>query len=273
MKKIIHFTLLFTTFIIGTSAYIKSSGGIVNHSASPGESGCSCHGGGAGITSVSISALPAFISNQFIPSQTYTIDITVINNSFNLFGFDAEILNVSNTNAGNMTLALPGVQLVNTVRKNATQTGPKSGAGAASFQFVWVAPSSGNVTIYAAGNAINGTGGTGGDTPSASNLALTPDLTAGVKEKISSDFSGINVFPNPIISDFKIQYNLLEEGNVKVLLVDIHGKEIAEIANEKQSNGYHLLNASIPSDISKGVYFVKLSLNDKPSSQRLIITQ
>ncbi len=272
MKKTIHFILLFATFIIGTSAYIKSSGGIVNHSASPGESGCSCHGPG-GITAVNISGSPAFTGNQYIPGQTYTIDITVTNNAFVLFGFDAEILNVSNTNAGNMTFALSGVQLVNTVRKNATQTGPKSGLGSVSFQFVWTAPLSGNVTIYAAGNAINGNGSTTGDAPGSSFLLLTPDLTAGVKEKISSDFSGINIFPNPIISDFKIQYNLLEAGDVKITLEDIHGKEIAEITNEKQSNGYHLFNAALPSDLSKGVYFVKLSLNNKPATQRLIITQ
>ena len=65
----------------------------------------------------------------------------------------------------------------------------------------------------------------------------------------------------------------MEEGHVKASLFDIHGKEIIEISNEKQSVGYHLLKAELPTDLAKGVYFVKLSLNNKPVTQRLIITQ
>jgi hypothetical protein len=273
MKRILLFGFLALIFI-GTTAFVVFSGGVSNQSGSPGESNCGgCHGGGSGTTVVSISGTPAFVGNQYIPGQTYTVNISVINNPFSKFAFDAEILNTSNTNAGNMTVGLTGVQIVNTTRKNATHTGPKTGTGSALFQFVWVAPLSGNAVIYASGNAVDGTGGTGADTPGNSTLTLTPDLSAGINEATVSGISGLNVYPNPIRSEFKISYNLMETANVKAALYNVQGQEIAEITNDVQAIDAHILDAQLPSDLAKGVYFVKLSVNGKQAAQRLIITQ
>lgn len=273
MKKLLSFIVLAIIFV-GTTAFIISSGGIVNQTGSPGEGTCaSCHGGGSGTTNVSISGSPAFVANQYIPGQTYTVTVNVTNNSFTKFGFNAEILNSLNANAGNIATALAGVQIVNVTRKNVTHTTAKTGTGSALFQFVWVAPLTGTATVYATGNAIDGTGGTGGDTPGISSLVLTPDLSAGINEATVSGLSGLNVYPNPIKSEFKISYNLIENAYVKAALYNLQGQELAEVANENQISGAHLLEASLPSDLAKGVYFVKLSVNGKQAAQRLIITQ
>ncbi|HWY10084.1 MAG TPA: choice-of-anchor V domain-containing protein [Bacteroidia bacterium] len=273
MRKFLLFALLGIIFI-GSTAFIISSGGITGHTGSPGESTCSaCHGGGSGTTSVSITGSPAFTANQFIPGQTYTVSVTVSNNSLPKFGFDAEILDPSNSNAGNITSGLTGVQVVNTTRKNVTQTGPKSGTGSAAFQFVWVAPLSGTATIYAAGNAVDGTGSTSGDTPGNTSLTLKDNSSVGINEAVASGISGLNVYPNPVKSDFKISYNLIEKAQIKVGLYDIQGKEITEFANENQNIGANILNAQLPSDLAKGAYFVRLSVEGKQQTQRLIITQ
>jgi hypothetical protein len=273
MKKLLLFSFLGIIFT-GTTAFIISSGGITGRTGSPGETTCTgCHSGGGGTTTVSVSASPAFIANQYIPGQTYTVALTIANSAFTKFAFDAEILNSSNTNAGNMTTGFAGVQIVNTTRKNATHTAPKTGTGAAVFQFVWVAPLSGNAIFYAAGNAIDGTGGTGGDRPGNTTLTLTPDLSSGISEAIVSGISGLVVYPNPVRSEFKISYNLIESGNVRAALYDLQGKEIIEIANEDQNAAAYTLNAQLPPDLTKGVYFVKLSIDGKQQAQRLIITQ
>ena len=135
----------------GTTAFILNNGGIANRTGSPGETTCvACHSGGAGTTIISISATPSFSANQFVIGQTYTVSCTVSNSAFTKFGFDAEILDVSNVNAGNITAGLSGVQIINATRRNVTQTTPKTGSGSAVFEFVWVAPLSGNATIYVA---------------------------------------------------------------------------------------------------------------------------
>ncbi len=274
MKKLLLFILLGVIFT-GTTAFIISSGGFINATGSPGEGTCSgCHGGGSGTTIVSISGLPNFTANQYVPGQTYTVTINVSNNAYTRFGFDAEILDPTNVNAGNMTVGFAGVQIVNSTRKNATHTVFKTGSGAAIFQFEWVAPLSGTATIYAAGNAVDGTGGTGGDQPSAgANLVLSPSTGMSVNEATLSGISGLNVYPNPIKSEFKISYNLIENANVKAGLYNLQGQEIGEITNENQAIGAHVIEATLPTDLAKGVYFVKLSVDGKQAAQRLIITQ
>jgi hypothetical protein len=276
MRKNLLVTFISLLVFIGSSAFIlKSSGGIVGVTGSPGEGTCAgCHSGGAGSTSVSVSASPAFTLNQYVPGQTYTLTITVSNAAFTRWGFDCEILTSTNTNAGTMTTALSGVKFLNSgARKNATQTTPLVSAGSGNFSFTWVAPVSGNATIYATGNAVNGNGSTSGDAPGQTSLALTAASTAGVNEMVASGFSGINIFPNPVISEIKLRYNLIESGHVKVNLVDLQGKEVLLLNSEHQPAGAHSLSTEIPLGLPKGIYFVQLSLDQKQVTRRLIILQ
>lgn len=272
MRRILFFVIIFAVFAANTSFIINSSG-IAGRSGSPGETTCSaCHGGGGGTTSVLISATPAFVASQFIPGQTYTVDVTVTNNLFTKFGFDAEILDPSNVNAGNITAGLTGVQIINNTRRNVVHTAPKTGAGSATFRFVWVAPMSGTATIFAAGNAADGSGGAGLDTPGDASLVLTANFSE-VNEIALSGISGLNIFPNPVKTDFKISYSLTESGDINISLYNVQGKYITEITSEKQNAGNHLLEVSIPPDLTKGVYFVRLSVKGKQEIQRIIITQ
>jgi hypothetical protein len=275
MKKLLLFGILALVFT-GTTAFILTSSGLAGLSGSPGEGNCgSCHTGGAGTTQVAFSASPAFVANQFIPGQTYTVTVNVTNNSFTKFGFDCEILTPANANAGTMTTTLTGVKFLNSgARKNAVHSTPKTGTGSAAFSFVWTAPITGTATIYATGNAINGNGSTTGDTPSAgASLALTADPSAGINESTQSGISGLVVYPNPVRSEFNISYNLLETARVKAALYDIMGKEISELNYEGQSAGAYTLSAQLPEGLPKGAYFVRLSIEGKQVAQRLIITQ
>ena len=282
MKRSIIFNSILVIIVIAASSFIfkktlyhkKNGGGIVGKTGSPGESLCSqCHGGGGGVSSVVITSSPAFIANEYTPAQTYTITITVNNSSFTQFGFDTEILTTTNTNAGTMSAAFTGVQFFNFgSRKNATHTTPMGGAGSASFSFEWVAPVSGRATIYAGGNAINGNLNTSGDSPASTSLILMPDNHLSIKSE-SDIVLGLNVFPNPVIADLKLNYSLVNAAQVKISLYDLQGKEIKELVNETQSEGYHALNTALPEDLSKGLYFVKMNLGDKAPVQRLVVVQ
>lgn len=267
MKKIITILTL-GIILLGSSAFIISSGGIVGQTGSPGESTCSaCHGGGGGTTNVSITSNPVFTGNQYVPGQTYTITVTVSNSAFSKFGFDCEILNSSNANAGTMTLALSGVQLANAgARKNATHTAPST---TGVFSFVWDAPTSGNATIYAAGNAVDGTGSTGGDKPGNTSLALTALGTDIRKEAIIS--SQLTLYPNPSTNEFNLQYNLLEKGKVNIDLYNLNGQLITSILNENQSIGIHSVKSNLPMDLATGIYIIKLSIEGIVTTEKMFI--
>jgi hypothetical protein len=276
MKRNLYILIFLSLIFLSSTAFVViTSSGIAGQTGSPGEGTCSgCHSGGGGVTTVSFSATPSFTSNQYVPGQTYTVDVIVSNANFSRFGFGCEILTPSNTNAGTMTTALTGVKFLNSgTRKNAVHNTAKLGTGSATFSFVWVAPASGTATIYAAGNAVNGTGSTSGDKVGAASLALTPDLSSAISEAVVSGFSGISIYPNPVISDLKMSYSLMEAGEVSISITDIQGRELAQLKNEKQEQGFHTLNSVIPSSVSGGIYFVKLSLNSKSSTQRLIVIQ
>ena len=136
MKKalLVSGTALITS-VLTTSFIMKWSSGIPGRTGSPGETTCTaCHGGGSGITLVNISATPAFISNQYVPGTTYTVNVSVTNNPYSKFGFGCEILDASsNTDAGIMLTPLVGVQFLTASngRINAVHTSPKSGTGSA----------------------------------------------------------------------------------------------------------------------------------------------
>ncbi|MCE3229872.1 MAG: hypothetical protein K0S32_4423 [Bacteroidetes bacterium] len=267
MKKI---TTLLTlgTLVLGLTSFVISSGGMIGQTGSPGEGTCAaCHGGGGGQTSVSITGNPAFTGNQYVPGQTYTVTITVSNGSFSKFGFDCEILNSSNANAGNMSAAFAGVQFANAgSKKNATHTGISS-SGVWSFE--WVAPTSGNATIYAAGNAVDGTGSTGSDKAGHTSLALTALGTDIRKESVLS--TEITLYPNPSANEISLNYQLLNEGKVKIDLYNLSGQVVATILDEEQQSGVHVVNKALPLDLAAGIYIAKLEMNGKVSAQKMFI--
>lgn len=254
----------------------KYSTGIAGRTGSPGETICSaCHGGGSGTTVVNISATPSFSANKYIPGNTYTITVSVINNAYNLFGFGCEVLNASNnTDAGNMTTALSGVQFLVAAngRKNATHTSPKSGTGTASFQFVWTAPTTPDtVTIYAAGNAVNGNGSTLGDMANSASLTITPDVTGISNAEIKNTMT---VYPNPASGfiNINIQY-FNQPQDVFIELFDIKGNKVCNLSDTRINYGENHYRVLLPDNISNGIYFVKVKTLKESILSKMLIVQ
>lgn len=272
MKKTL-FTIGLGIIILASSSFIISSGGITGQTGSPGEGTCAnCHSGGGGATTVSISSSPAFTGNQYLPGQNYTVTVSVINSLFAKFGFGCEILNSANANAGTMANAQTGVSFANSGTKtNAIHNIPKTGTGSANFTFEWTAPAAGvgAVTIYAAGNAVNGSGTTG-DTPSSTSLSLTAATTTDIKAQTVSAVT-LNVFPNPTANEINLQYFLHNTAKVIISLFDLNGKEVVVLCDQNQEAGMQTVNSQLSSELEKGVYIIKLSVNNKVATQKLFV--
>jgi hypothetical protein len=268
MKKIL-FLASTGIILITASSFILSSNGIAGQTGSPGEGTCaSCHSGGSGTTAVTITGSPDFSTGEYIPGQTYTVTVNVSNSGFSKFGFGCEVLNSSNANAGTIQNGGAGVTFANSgTKKNAIHSTPKTGTGAASFTFEWTAPNSGNVVIYAAGNAVNSNNQTSGDAGGNTSFSLTP-LSTGINENIA--ISSVKIFPNPVSNELSIDYYLNSEADTKLSLYDLNGKEISVIAEGVQSGQQNANYTFLPSTES-GIYIVKLFINGKQQTQRLII--
>lgn len=92
---------------------------------------------------------------------------------------------------------------------------------------------------------------------------LLSEMTVGVKENNNTiDFS---LYPNPSPGKFKVASTLKATDEFIYSVYNILGEEIITAKNVTVSNGIDL------SDSPKGIYFVKITLDKKTSTKRLII--
>jgi hypothetical protein len=101
-------------------------------------------------------------------------------------------------------------------------------------------------------------------------MTLTPASTLGVATSTENQIS-LNVYPNPANDNIHVNYTVAETGNVSVKLYNIEGALVADLLNEKQERGPQTLSAKLPVGLAKGMYFVKLSVNNKEAVKKLMV--
>lgn len=281
-KQLIAIVSIFCVAIASSAFVIKTSTGKAGFAGNPGSPNCSfCHFNGSGITTTSITSTPAFIANQYIPNQTYTINVTVSSTTLYHFGYDCVVLNDTvpgAVNAGSISAIVGGAsQIINWgVVNNAVQINTTQGIGSPSmqtFMFEWTAPSSGIAAFYASGLAVNNNGTYGaGDLGDNTSLILTDTSSTSIRD-IEQVAITLSVFPSPSSGFINIQYSLLSEENVQVSLWNIQGKELAILFNEHQTFGKHTKTIFYPNSIREGVYMIKLSVNGKDVAEKMVIKQ
>jgi hypothetical protein len=277
MKKNLLIIGTLSIVAVTTSAFIiKQHTGMAGKTGSGGELTCTnCHTPNAAVATISITGTPAFTGNQYVPGQTYTVNIKVASPTLAAFGFGCEILNGTSagaTNIGTMTGIAPLTQiLLSGTRNNATHINTTFGLGnTKTFTFKWIAPSTGSAYIYAAGLASNNDANeTVGDAVKTASLVLTSGSVGLVN--VEANAASLTVFPNPSEDNLTIQYSLVNDGNVKASLYNLQGKEICVLFNADQTSGLHTKTIIYPNDVASGVYLVKLSSNGSELVEKMII--
>jgi uncharacterized protein (TIGR03437 family) len=179
-----------------------STGPDAGYSGVPGESTCaSCHSGGKGSGSVTVT-FPGGLT--YSPGIAQHLVVTVADSAQKRWGFQltARQSGSSTSPGGGFTVGSDGyTQLVCTSSAfrneqfgngcsgsttyplqyiEHTSAGTRLGqTGSAQFSFTWTPPanSTGNITIYVAGNAANGDGSTSGDHIYTASYTLSPAAT------------------------------------------------------------------------------------------------
>jgi subtilisin family serine protease len=89
--------------------------------------------------------------------------------------------------------------------------------------------------------------------------------------KISDfDYNLLQNYPNPFNPVTKISYSIKETGNVLMELYDILGNKTKTLVNEVKEPGLHSVKLDA-SDLSSGLYFYKLQVNDFISVKKTIL--
>ncbi len=88
------------------------------------------------------------------------------------------------------------------------------------------------------------------------------------------DNSGVTIYPNPTDQSAAIAYHLNNKGNTKIELMDLLGKKIMEITNNDQQEGdYSIQISKQKNNISSGIYFIKLSIDNTAFTKKIIFTE
>jgi Secretion system C-terminal sorting domain/Reeler domain len=275
--------VLFISVAALATADILSDNGKAGKTGSPGETTCiSCHNSynlnaGAGSITIGATNMPNW---QYIPGQVYHLTVTVTRSANSLFGFGFEALKATgNTPAGTFTIT----NAASTTIKNATISGVTrpnvvhtlnggASSGSKVFSFDWTAPSTnvGNIVFYTSGNACNNNGGESGDYVYSSSQTITPANTTSV-DQVDNNKVSLKMYPNPVVSEFTIDYFLNEPAYVELSVLNTSGANVLTLLRENQNGGAYSEQFTIGNKIAKGVYLVSLQVGSTKTLKKLIV--
>jgi tetratricopeptide (TPR) repeat protein len=90
---------------------------------------------------------------------------------------------------------------------------------------------------------------------------------------IPNSYSLSQNYPNPFNPITKINFDLSHEGKVKLIVYDLLGREIQKLVNnEFRAAGRHLMEFN-GNNLSSGVYFYRLEVNDFVQTRRMILVK
>lgn len=97
--------------------------------------------------------------------------------------------------------------------------------------------------------------------------------TVGMEESALAD-AGFTIYPNPSNETATISYRLNAQAAVGLEVFDILGKRVYQSPVVNQTEGEYALSISRREQkLSNGVYFVKLTVNDKQQTKKLVISE
>jgi hypothetical protein len=100
---------------------------------------------------------------------------------------------------------------------------------------------------------------------------LEDPITKVQRSKSKNKASIISCYPNPVYSEATVEFELTETSYINLVLIDISGKPVRQLVNGKlYSKGTHTI-PMVAEKNTKGVYFIKLEINNTLSHTIKII--
>jgi hypothetical protein len=95
-------------------------------------------------------------------------------------------------------------------------------------------------------------------------------LPSSVEKDVINDLYNVRIYPNPVRAQANIRFHIPENRHVKLGICNIHGQEIAVIADDFRNAGTHTI-AFDGSDFESGVYFIRLESDGHCTTKRMTI--
>lgn len=163
------------------------------------------------------------------------------------------------------------------------------GAGGNDMYFVKLDANGNACSNSTSPQSSSGTGGTIGSPPSIVNsppltdMSVDPSISSGgtltsfcptgvqpISNGIPDSYKLQQNYPNPFNPSTKISYSLPRAGNVKLVVFDALGREIAILVNKQMNPGSYEVTWDA-SNYPSGVYFYKLTSGDYTETRKMIL--
>lgn len=110
----------------------------------------------------------------------------------------------------------------------------------------------------------------GAEFTNATSSELARGITVDIDEVLNSD--DISISPNPVTNYANIEFNLSGRTNVNIAIFDILGKNVSNLYNGEMGDGAHNIPMNV-SELNKGVYFVKIQMNNEVITKKIMVTK
>jgi hypothetical protein len=267
MKKIYNLFIILALpalFLIFTSGMLSSSGSPGGKTGSPGDGGADCTGCHSDFSTINqegwISS--SLVATGYSPGEEYMIIVAGVDPDVNKWGFEATAEDQSGNKVGTIDSFMAGfTQLCNSdnaITHTALGTTPISDTGMV-WVFNWIAPTEpvGDVTFYAAINAANGNGNTGGDQIYLSQFTASPAV--GISNNLNPQ--AIKFYPNPATNLIYVESSQNFQDKKYMEIINLHGQLLSKVELSEMKQTIDI------SAFDTGIYFVRVGNH----TERLVI--
>lgn len=94
--------------------------------------------------------------------------------------------------------------------------------------------------------------------------------TAGIKDLSNGSFD-FTVYPNPMAGRGTLTYTLKKSATVNATIVDITGKEIAVLKEEKEQAGTYNVDLGDKKALSSGMYFARVTVDGETYTKKFVV--
>lgn len=249
MKKILMLGLALPVIAL---AY---SGGPPNGmTGAPGEGTCiGCHTGNS--LNDAAGSLQIDGPLTYEPGETYTISVLLGHSGQSRWGFELTDLGVGSISSTDGNTQVSG----NYIKQTSAGTFNGQSGSTVSWSFEWTAPESGtgNVTLYAAGNAANGNFSNSGDYIHTTSVTIEESTSLErALQPAALELKGN--FPNPFNPSTQVVFSLAQGGPVMLEVYDLQGRLVERLAEGLLPAGEHSVSWNA-AGLASGTYLARLT--------------
>ncbi len=96
-------------------------------------------------------------------------------------------------------------------------------------------------------------------------MALAKYINEGTTStsQLIAEETDVQIYPNPVSSDFSVEFRLNEDTDISIQLLDVNGRLVSELQSTRRlQQGIQKINLSMPNSLVKGGYLLTLNFED-----------